>query len=307
LKGRNRRHVGSIVAPVILIGAGIVFLMNNLGVLPWSIWNQVWRLWPLILIAIGLELVIGRRNATLSLLIVVLLVAAGVAFLLYDGGLQPVGNLATTTLNAPLGGAKSASVTLDLGNSNLTVDSSAGSESLATGTLEYFQGRSAPQQDLSNANGQATLTLRQNDGGGFDFASWFGETRTPEWNLHLNPNVPTTFKANLGTGNSRIDLSESQASMVNIDSGTGNGTVFFPANAGHVTGTVNGGVGNLSLIVPDGLEARIDVSSGIGNINMDDRFTKQGDNVYVTKDYSDAKNKLDLTLHVGIGNVEVSQ
>jgi hypothetical protein len=291
---------------VILIGAGLVFLMNNMGVLPWSIWDQVWRLWPLILIALGLELIIGRRNPAIALVIVVLLVVAGLAFLTTGfGNFQPAGNLATSTLNAPLSGATSASVTLDIGSVNLNMDSSANAGSLASGTLEYNQGRNAPQQSVSNDNGQAALTLRQGDSG-FDIGSWFGEARTPEWNIHLNPNVPTTFKANLGTGNSRIDLSESQVNTVNVESGTGNGTVFFPVNAGHVTGTINGGVGNLSLIVPDGVEARIDVSSGIGNINMDDRFTKQSDNVYVTKGYNDAKNKLDLTLHVGIGNVEVS-
>jgi len=306
-KGRSRRHVGSIVGPVILIGAGLVFLMNNLGVLPWSIWDQVWRLWPLILIALGLELVIGRRSAGLSLLIVVLLVGAAVAFLFYGGNFQPVGNLATTTLNAPLSGATSGNVTLELGTCNLTVDSTADAESLATGTLEYYQGQSVPQQSLSSANGQATLTLRQTRGAGFDIGSWFSEKRTPEWNIHLNPKVPTTFMANLGTGNSTIDLSESQVNTVNIESGTGNGTIVFPASAGHVTSTVNGGVGNLNLTIPEGLEARIEVSTGIGNTNVDDRFAKQGDNVYITKGYNDAKNKLDLKLDVGIGNVEISQ
>src|SRR5262249_5695442 len=142
----------------------------------------------------------------LSLLIVVLLVGAGVVFLFSGGNFQPAGKLATTDLNAPLAGATSANVTLDLGTVNLAIDSSAGGDQLATGTLEYYQGRNAPQQSLSNTNSQAMLTLRQGDGGGFDFGSWFGENRTPEWDIHLNPSVPTTFKADLGTGNSKIDL-----------------------------------------------------------------------------------------------------
>jgi hypothetical protein len=306
-KGRSRRHGGSIVGPVILIGAGIVFLLNNMDVLPWSIWNQVWRLWPIVLIAIGLDLVIGRRNTALSLIIVLLLVGGGVAFLLYNGGFQPMGELATTSLNVPLSGAKSADITLDVGTGNLTLDSSANSESLATGTLEYYQGRNTPQQSVSTVGGQEMLSLSQNDSNGFDLGFLFGGGRSPQWNVHLDPKVPMTFKANLGTGNSAIDLSSSQANVVNIDSGTGNATVDFPANAGQVTSTISGGVGNLNLTIPAGLETRIDVNTGIGNIDVDNRFTKQGDNTYITKGYNDAKNKLTLKLDVGIGNVEVSQ
>jgi len=306
-KGRARRHGGSIVGPVILIGAGIVFLLNNLDVLPWSIWNQVWRLWPIVLIAIGLDLIIGRRNTALSLIIVLLLVGAGVAFLLYNDGFAPVGNLATTNLNVPLSGANSANVTLELGTGNLTLDSNSDSESLATGTLKYFQGRSAPQQYVSITGSQEMLTLRQNDTNGFDLSVLFGAGRSPEWDVHLDPKIPMTFKAILGTGNSTIDLSNSQANVVNIDSGTGNASVDFPRSAGSVTSTINGGVGNLNLTIPEGLETRIDVSKGIGNIDVDDRFTKQGNDTYITKGDNDAKNKLTLKLDVGIGNVEVSQ
>ena len=50
---RPVRH-GGLVGPAILIGLGVVFLLNNLGMLDWGIWNILLRLWPLLLIAIGL-------------------------------------------------------------------------------------------------------------------------------------------------------------------------------------------------------------------------------------------------------------
>jgi hypothetical protein len=238
---------------------------------------------------------------------VVILVGVSIAFLTYNGGFQPLGDLATTSLNVPLSGAKSADVMLSLGTGDVTLDSSANSESLATGSLEYYQGRSAPQQSVTMVGDQEMLTLRQTGVTGFDLNSLFGSSRSPEWDIHLNPNIPTAFTADVGTGNSTIDLSHSQTDVVNIDGGTGNATITFPVNAGQVTGTVNGGVGNLNLTIPEGLEARISVNTGIGNINVDDTFTKQGDNVYVTKGYSDAKNKLDLKVEAGVGNVEISR
>ncbi len=306
----RRHHRGApVVGPVILIGAGVVFLLNNMGVLPWSVWNQLWRLWPLILIAIGLDILVGRRSALLSTFIVLLLVGGGVAFLIYTSGFQSGGTLVQTNINATLSGAKEASVSLELGTGNLTLDTSANSESLATGTLEYYQNRDAPEQSLSTANGRAMLTLRQREGSGFGLGFMFGSNPTPQWNVHLNPNVIMTFNADLGTGNSTIDLSNSKATTVGINSGTGNSTIFFPGKAGQVTGKIDGGVGNLSLKITDGLHVRLDMNKGIGNLHVDDRFTKQGDNIYLTSGYnnSSVKNKLDLKVDAGIGNIEVSR
>lgn len=45
---------------VFLIFLGIIFLLNNLGILPWQIWNEIWKFWPVILILIGFELFLGK-------------------------------------------------------------------------------------------------------------------------------------------------------------------------------------------------------------------------------------------------------
>src|SRR6188472_3261560 len=56
-----RRSMSTPIAgPVILIAAGIVLLLNNLDILPWAIWGDLWRLWPLALIVIGLDLILGK-------------------------------------------------------------------------------------------------------------------------------------------------------------------------------------------------------------------------------------------------------
>jgi len=218
-----------------------------------------------------------------------------------------MGGVTTSALSIPRGDAESAQVPLNLGTGNLTLDGTAGSESLATGTLEYFQNRSAPEQSVSKVDSKAMLTLRQREENGFDFANWFGSAHGLEWDVHLTPAIPMSVNADLGTGNSTLDLSRLKVTNVDVNSGTGNTTVIFPASAGQVTGTVDGGVGNLNLKVPEGVEARIDASSGIGNVNIDPRFTKQGDHIYTTSGYDKATNKLDLNLDVGVGNVEISR
>ncbi len=43
----------------ILILLGILFLLSNFGVLPWSVWEIIGRFWPVALILFGLEILIG--------------------------------------------------------------------------------------------------------------------------------------------------------------------------------------------------------------------------------------------------------
>lgn len=35
----DRRHI---VGPLILLGTGVLLLLNNLGLVPWSAWQAIW-------------------------------------------------------------------------------------------------------------------------------------------------------------------------------------------------------------------------------------------------------------------------
>ena len=50
---RNRRIAGFIL-PLFVVAAGALLLGNTLGVLPWRIWSEVGRLWPILIIVVGL-------------------------------------------------------------------------------------------------------------------------------------------------------------------------------------------------------------------------------------------------------------
>ncbi|MDD3531772.1 MAG: DUF5668 domain-containing protein [Candidatus Shapirobacteria bacterium] len=63
-----------VVWPLILISLGLLFLLNNLGLLSWSAWNILWRFWPIFLILSGLELVLGDSSWSKVILATVCLI-----------------------------------------------------------------------------------------------------------------------------------------------------------------------------------------------------------------------------------------
>jgi hypothetical protein len=53
-----RRCPGGLAVPLFFIAAGVILLLNNLGV----VWlERVWDLWPVAFLAAGVEQLVARR------------------------------------------------------------------------------------------------------------------------------------------------------------------------------------------------------------------------------------------------------
>ena len=70
----------------VFIFSGIIFLMNTLDILPWAVWAEIGRFWPLLLILTGLYIVLGVGAAARWIMAVVTLSLLGLLLLsLLDG------------------------------------------------------------------------------------------------------------------------------------------------------------------------------------------------------------------------------
>ncbi len=75
----KKRYQRSYFGPILLITVGILFLGNNLGVIPGGGWGVLWKLWPVLLIIAGLDDLIRRQGVAWP----ILLIGAG-AFILFN-------------------------------------------------------------------------------------------------------------------------------------------------------------------------------------------------------------------------------
>ena len=196
----TRKNRPGFIGPIILIGVGVVLLLNNMNVVGWEIWNVLLRLWPLILIAVGLDILIGRQSIWGSLIVGVLflgMVAAGLYYL----GVGPINNtglpMTTEQVVQGLEGASRAQIELNPGVGNMHLaasnDSSTG---LIAGSISLDNNQRVTRDFRVNGD-IAQFTLRESSGGMFLF---FPLRTEKGWDLHLARNIPIALTVRNGIG-----------------------------------------------------------------------------------------------------------
>lgn len=300
----ERRHYrGGFVWPVVLIGAGVVFLLSNLGIISSEVWITLLRLWPLLLIAVGLDLLVGRRfplgSALLAVvLVVVLALAAQGALPLVNVNAASANVDHTDTISQPTQGVDRASVSISFGSGTLNLGSlAAKSDLLIEGTVDLSKGESI-HQDYRATAGTGVYKLESNGtwSSGPEFV-W--EQNGKSWDLNLNQELPLDLKVNAGAGRSTLDLTNLTLRRFDLDGGVGQVTVKL-ADTGKYDVDINGSVGQVVIMIPQGLAARVQVEGGLGGVTTQGNFKHQGD-VYTTGDYASAENRATIKISGGVG------
>ncbi len=277
----------------------------------------------------GTRSVAARPNWLVRGIVLVLLLGIVVGFAYWRS--IPGGNVLTDNLSEPLDGATAAKVDLDSGPGHLTIDGLTGGEQLlASGTLQYLESQAVPSRALTRTGGQATLTLRKADvSQSWLRLPWAGCGGAYEWQVRLNPGVPSDLTAHSDGGSLRLNLAGLAVTGLAADTGGGNLEIVLPDKAaglsvqastggGDVTVDVGSGAtgrnslsarsgaGNVLVRVPAGLPARIQATTGAGKATVDPRFARLADNTYQSPDYDSAANRVEIAIHSGAGNVSVS-
>ena len=277
-------------------------MMNNLGILTWSIWDVVFRLWPVLLIAAGLEVLIGRRSAWGSLLALMLTLAlTGGAIWLFSSGIASGWVPPGEEIAQPLDGATEAEVVIGPAVGTVHLASHPGSEVLITGVIYPLSGERI-SRDARIEGDRAIVSLEsQGEFIGPFLGGWGGEQG---WNLKLAQEVRLDLDASIGIGQSEVDLTGLTVDDLEIGLAIGHSTVTLPKQ-GRFQAIVDGGIGALVVIIPAEMEARIDLDTGLVVRNLPPSYEDSGENVYTSPGYAGAEDRVDLHVNLGIGSVTV--
>jgi hypothetical protein len=308
---RPRRRPPSLFWPLVLIGAGVILLLSNLGYLPWQSWNILWRLWPLLLVAIGIDLLIGRRSMVgviVSTLLILLLIGSAVAVLFFAQNIpawvelaQPV-ELRTEHVEYPLADVERASATIDWTSAPGYLSALRDSPNLIEGDVTY---RGQLIFDVDVRGDRADVKLDSHYTGPWFGPFDFGERAEERWDVKLSPNVPLDLTFDAGSGPCDFDLTGLQVSDLFLDAGSGPIDLALPSESTFEV-RMDGGSGP----VAESVGARVVLDSGSGPFRPDERFRlvegeRNRDGVWETDNFRTAEHTILLEIDQGSGPISI--
>ncbi len=260
----RKRH--SFFWPIVLIGAGIIWLLVNLEIIEPVTIGSILQFWPLLLVLLGLDILFGRRFAWLGSVFGVLAVGAVIVFFIYGPkyGWTQTPHTQVDTYTEPLG--ETTSVTYDFSTSSEAVEIYA-----LNNSTTLIDASIAHQGIITfDVRGDAEKTVRLYET--TDTSSWVNWDLSFEnykWEIGLNPTVPTDLVLDSGSGSVNADLSEVMLQSITADTGSGSVTFDLPESATPISVTLSSGSGSINLDLGDNTATTIVLESGSGSVHID--------------------------------------
>ena len=297
----------------VLILLGVFGLLWNFNVLPDGFWGEFWTLWPLLLVAVGVNLVLSRQRAWLGSLAALAVVTGSLVAAWVLAVANPASSSSLTivnnneTISVKSDGAESARLNLTLAAGDLALTGGAPAGLLLSGGSQRSGAEVTDQRvSVRTADGRRTVDVRLNTEWNFDFPPRRSRSSEGRWILRHAEGIPTDIRVETGASDLDLDLRELNVQSLNVDGGAADIDVVLPANAGRTTAEFSIGAADLDITVPAGVAARIDFEGGVSSLNIDEsRFPKQGDR-YVSPDFESAANRVTIKIEAGVSDITIS-
>ncbi len=294
---RDRPRRRSLFWPIVLVGVGVLWLLINLGTITTENLTVLIRLWPLLLILLGLDLLFGRRLPAVGGLFGLLAVGA-VIYLVING---PALGLTTELPQfepeiaarpdevrsgrfvEPLDGAQSAAIDLELGWQHAAIYPLDNSENLVDAELQY-----AGEIEFNTSGGDDRhVSISERDFNpnrfGFDVDDY-------EWNIGISTQPEVDLAIKMGVNDGNFDLRGIDLNNLDYKGGFGDVDLILPAAGQRYEASIESSFGETSIGIEDGAEVDMTLSGGIGDISIE-----AGEDV-----------DLDLEIEPGISSITIT-
>jgi hypothetical protein len=237
-----------------------------------------------------------------AVLAIVIMAAAAVLLAgacgMQPGGTPQVGKMQRESKSVDPENAQSARAQLKMGAGELKL--TGGADQLMEGDFSYNVSDWKPKVSYDVSGGTGELMVKQGSAGG---AGLSGDARN-EWDISLNDELPTDLVVQMGAGESDLDLDSLTLTGLDLQMGAGKTTVDLTGDyTSDFDASIEGGVGQATILLPSEVGVRAKAEGGIGTINA--KGLKRVDNAYVNDAYGQADTNLSLDVKGGVGQINL--
>ena len=310
----------------ILILLGVLFLGKELDWFNVN-WHEIFRLWPLLLIYLGLVAVLGKSSQTSTVVTIVLLCIAiptvivrgcsnkvehafdknGINLDLSDDDDNNDNNDdddndtsfkgANQKLSEPMNAnIKSASLEFKGGAAEFDIKETTAQLAEADATLNFGNISLKKTGDADSPTVDFSLNGKTNK---VDF----GDNNHNKVNLKLNSDVIWDMKFEFGAGKADFDLSAYKIKNLSIKTGLTETDVKLGDKMDNLDVKVESGLTDIEFQVPTTAGCRVDIDGGLNDKDFDGFIQKDGH--WETPDYDKATKKITIKFEGGLQSLKV--
>ncbi len=280
---------GLLFAGLFLIPLGGMTLLVRAGTISADTFDDIWRLWPLILIGFGIAILLGRSRAAsvgTAVAALVLGTLVGGAIASGTGFVGSVGDCGMTGSSSRLDQSgtfeSDAEVAVDLRCGSLTLGTTSGSDWQVAadyqGTPPTVNGDGDGLEVDAAGDGarhaDLTITVPADRLGSLDVS-----TNAATGSLVLDGAALDLVEVDANAGDVKIDAGS--ASVTRLDVTMNAGRVRITLGTGSTRGAISVNAGAIDLCVPPDAELRLDVNEQLTFVkNLADRGLEQDETVW---------------------------
>jgi len=325
--------VNKIIKGLTFLLIGTILLANTLEILDWSVWLNLFKLWPLLVISLGLSLIFrGKSLSFMGPLIIFLgiIVGMGASYM----GISFEGEIARevktlsreivieveevpeteiipeietapdteTTLETEVAletkeypEIEKASIELNLDVGKLTLGES--TSLLYECVSQYRYKEFEPFEKYSSTEKEASILIYHSP----VIKRRISNNIKNDWQLKLNNKIIYDLSVKTGAIDIDCNLSDFKVEKLYIESGASNINLVLPQYNSKII--IDTGVSNINIAIPKNVGATVNIDSGIAIKDLDDFIKRNG--TYISHNYNESEFKTEIEIDCGVSNIDV--
>src|ERR687883_1806923 len=211
---------------------------------------------------------------------------------------QGVGEMQRESKSIQAENAQSVHAKLIMGAGELNL--TGGADRLMEGDFSYNVADWKPKVNYDVSGDTGELAVEQGGDGGVRL----GGSARNKWDIRLNDEVPTDLVVQMGAGESDLDLDSLSLTGLDLQMRAGKTTVDLTGDyARNFDASIEGGVGEATVLLPSEVGVRARAEGGLGKINA--KGLQREGNSYVNDAYGNSDVTLDVDVQGGIGQINL--
>ena len=296
-------YAGKLFSGIVLITVGVLWLLSSLDIINLG-WRNIWHLWPLIVVWIGISLL--PIPESYRLLLNVLSLGVGLLMLLVphaDRCNERNSHEWTEDVSIndewQIDTADSSNICCPYDRASLELNIGAGTLSFDTTSL------------LAATDGNSALTLSINSDTNARKAKVIAETPSGNYNninnrhfsLKLNPNPVWNMDLSMGACSGKLDLSPFKVQKLKLEAGAAQIKIRLGDKAAEVHAEVSAGASDITIEVPKTMKCIIKKETAL--VSSDFREFKKQNGQYIAEAEGVSKGTIFLEIEAGVAQITV--